>query len=74
MKPENCNSTSKDDRSQPRSLSGVKWWEERMLPSRQRNMTQSQRDSLARSLRALRRATSKGTLVSSPLIVDLDGR
>lgn len=47
--------TSKDDYSEPHILSGVEWWENRMKPYRQRNMTQSQRDSLARFLKALRR-------------------
>jgi len=55
---EDCNSTSKADPSSERTLAGVAWYEEAMKPSRQRNMTQSQRDRLARSLRASRRERS----------------
>jgi len=55
MKRESCSQTSKKDLSSQSTLSGVDWWEERMKPFRQRNMDQSQRDRLARCLRALRR-------------------
>ena len=34
--------------------SAEEWWAEKMLPSRQRKLTQPQREQLARLLRALR--------------------
>lgn len=61
MKPENCNSTSKDDRSSP-NMSPV----ERMLaeatPQYQReHMSPSRRQERADALRRLRRARSVET-------------
>ena len=48
------NSTSKDGPSSQSILSGVRSWEERMLPFRQRGLTPLQRQQLAIVLRASR--------------------
>jgi hypothetical protein len=53
--PDDSHWTSTEDRLALEQLRGVKWWEDRMKPSRQRGLTQSQRDSWARCLRAIRR-------------------
>jgi hypothetical protein len=55
MKLEDAISTSTENPSPERTLAGVAWYEESMKRYRQQNMTQSQRDRLARHLRALRR-------------------
>jgi hypothetical protein len=56
MTEDDSPTTSKDDPSRQELLSAEERWAERMKPSRQRNLTQSQRDSLARRLRACRKA------------------
>jgi hypothetical protein len=48
--------TSKDAPSTPDGWSVEKWWAEMTKPSRQRNLTPSERQSLAITLRLLRRA------------------
>lgn len=56
MHQENCLSTSTETPLSPEQLSAEEHWAERMKPSRQRQLTQSQRDRLARALKAGRRA------------------
>lgn len=55
MRQETSPATSKDDRSSQSTWSVEEWWTEKTKPSRQRNMTQSQRDQLAARLRRVRR-------------------
>ncbi len=63
MKPEDSFETLTEDRSTPaQEWSAEAWWAEKTKPSRQRNMTQSQRDSLAFRYRQYRRARSLETL------------
>jgi hypothetical protein len=52
--------TTKDESSSPNTLSAEERWAERMKPSRQRNLTPSQRKLLADDLRSLRRLRSQG--------------
>lgn len=55
MSKEPSHKPSMENRSQQDTWSVEEWWAEKTKPSRQRNMTQSQRDRLARFLRLLRR-------------------
>ncbi len=49
------------------------WWTEAKKPSRQRNMTQSERGSLAKSFRRLRVSlAAPSTEACSPFYIDLD--
>jgi hypothetical protein len=50
--------TSKDDRSAPATSPAEPWWVVRTRPSRQQNLTPWERQSLAITLRMLRRANS----------------
>lgn len=62
MKPDGFSPTSKDDRSEPEMSSADRVWEERMLPFRRRGLSQSERDRLARTIRASRRLRFRGEL------------
>ena len=56
MQADDCSQTLKAAPSPPPTLSVEEWWAEKIKPSRQRNLTPSQRASLAAQLRRLRRA------------------
>jgi hypothetical protein len=60
MRPDDPPKTTKDESSSPNTLSAEERWAERMKPSRQRNLTPSQRKRLADGLRSLRRLRSQG--------------
>jgi hypothetical protein len=55
MRKETSPETLKDDRSEPNTSPAEERWADRMLPFRQRNLSQSERDRLVRAIRQARR-------------------
>lgn len=63
MTPDDSPETSTDAHSRQSEWSVEEWWAEKTKPSRQRNLTPSQRRSRAEALKLLRRARWDKTLV-----------